>query len=313
MKLSVKKLHVFVAIIMAVICITVGLSLADFNSIIGKADADTNAPIEDDFDYGISDDPTGGNSSGSSSSGGNSSKLVFTNAWQAYNYALAMEKKHKNYREYLWTVHGDAESFPVTIDYTGKRKIYDNLSEIYVVNGVETIIDVGNLGINIGAGKTFTSYTCFDLANGFVQISPTNIHSMKEEYEKYRITTYEIPYVINSSTAKAYLKDDPSKRYYELDMTLNSKAWGTYQEVLKDVIGNVEGLPKIQSIDIVIKIDKTTGRFISFDSTEKYSLVYNYNGIKASVAASGKVFVKYNYNKDISGNVAEMRQRVGLQ
>lgn len=312
MKLSVKKLHIFVAIIMAVICITVGFSLADFNSTIGKADADSNLPIEDDFDYGIPDGSKDENSSNGMLSG-STSKINFTNAWQAYNYALAMEKKCKSYREYLWTVHGDAESFPVTIDYTGKRKIYDNLSEIYVVNGVETIIDVGNLGINIGAGKTFTSYTCFDMANGFVQISPTNIHSMKEEYERYKITTFQIPYIINSSTAKAYLKDDPSKRYYELNVTLNSKSWGTYQEVLKDVIGNVDGLPKIQSIDVVIKIDKSTGRFISFDSTENYSLVYNYNGIKASVSASGRIFVKYNYNKDISANVAEMRQKVGLQ
>lgn len=312
MKLSVKKLHIFVAIIMSIICITVGLSLADFNSVIGKADADSNLPIDDDFDYGISDGADDENLSSGTTSG-SSTKLNFTNAWQAYNYALEMEKKYKSYREYLWTVHGDAESFPVTIDYTGKRKIYDNLSEIYVVNSVETIIDVGNLGINIGAGKTFTSYTCFDFVNNLVQLSPTNIHSLEEELKRYKITTYQIPYIINSSTAKAQLKDDPSKKYYEVDLTLNSKSWGTYQEVLKDTIGSLEELPKIQSITVVVKIDKSTGRFISFDSTEKYSIVYNYNGIKADVQASGKVFVKYNYTKDISSGVQEMRQKVGLQ
>lgn len=313
MKLSIKKLNGYVAFILAVICITVGLSLIDFNALISKTDAEENqTTIDDDLnndknqeDYDDELPNQGGTTL--------PTKLVFENAWQAYNYALEMEKKSKSYREYLWTVHGDAEKFPVTIDYTGKRKIYDNLTEIYVINGVQTVIDVGNLGINIGAGKTFTSYTCFDMVNQMVQLAPDRRHSLQEDIDRYKITTYQIPYIINKNTAKAYLKDDPTKKYYEIQMTLNSKAWGTYQSVLKDVVGDVEGLPKISSITIVIKINKTTGRFISFDSTENYSLVYNYNGIKANINAKGKVFIKYNYTKDISKDVSDMRHRVGLE
>lgn len=314
MKLSIKKLNGYVAFILAVICITVGLSLIDFNALISKTDAEENqTTIDDDLnndknqeDYDDDELPNQGGTT-------LPTKLVFENAWQAYNYALEMEKKSKSYREYLWTVHGDAEKFPVTVDYTGKRKIYDNLTEIYVINSVQTVIDVGNLGINIGAGKTFTSYTCFDMVNQMVQLSPDRRHSLQEDIDRYKITTYQIPYVINKNTAKAYLKDDPTKKYYEIQMTLNSKAWGTYQSVLKDVVGDVEGLPKISSITIVIKINKTTGRFISFDSTESYSLVYNYNGIKANINAKGKVFIKYNYTKDISKDVSDMRHRVGLE
>ena len=312
MKLSIKKLNAYVAFILAVICITVGLSLIDFNALISRTDAEesqttinpdqNNDNNQDDYEEELQ------------SQGGTTlpTKIVFENAWQAYNYALEMEKKSKSYREYLWTVHGDAEKFPVTVDYTGKRKIYDNLTEIYVINSVQTIIDVGDLGINIGAGKTFTSYTCFDMVNQMVQLSKNNRHTLQEDIDKYKITTYQIPYIINKNTAKAYLKDDPTKKYYEVQMILNSKSWGTYQTVLKDVVGNVDGLPKISSITIVIKISKATGRFISFDSTESYSLVYNYNGIKANIQAKGKVFIKYNYTKDISKDVADMRHRVGM-
>ena len=159
MKLSIKKLNAYVAFILAVICITVGLSLIDFNALISRTDAEesqttinpdqNNDNNQDDYEEELS------------SQGGTTlpTKIVFENAWQAYNYALEMVKKSKSYREYLWTVHGDAEKFPVTVDYTGKRKIYDNLTEIYVINSVQTIIDIGDNRINKRAGKTITTYT----------------------------------------------------------------------------------------------------------------------------------------------------------
>ena len=95
MKLSIKKLNAYVAFILAVICITVGLSLIDFNALISRTDAEesqttinpdqNNDNNQDDYEEELP------------SQGGTTlpTKIVFENAWQAYNYALEMEKKSK--------------------------------------------------------------------------------------------------------------------------------------------------------------------------------------------------------------------------
>ncbi len=328
MRYNKRKLNFMIFFTIFLICITVGLGAADFSGSIGSSDAEQGEDIVDDGeivlppDDGLSDDVNDGSQGGSDENGGGQTSdnpqnipeltIKFNNAWAAWNYALQMDEKYKSYVSYYQTIKGKADSYPVNVDVTISRDIYKDISQIYVVNTAKTNIDVLDGFVDLGSGKNYTSYTCFDLENGIVS-TPNDQTTMEEYQSVHSIFTYEIPYIINQSTvSNAYLTNSYKKSYYEVTFVLNSKAWSVYAEVVKGEVG-IQDTPSFNSITVTAKISKQYGTFISISATENYSIDYRYGSIVASCTCSGSSNMSFNYFVKLDNNIAAIKDKIGLE
>lgn len=328
MRYNKRKLNFMIFFTIFLICITVGLGTADFSGSIGSSDAEQGEDIVDDGeivlppDDGLFDDVDDDSQGGSDENGGGQTSnnpqnipeltIKFNNAWAAWNYALQMDEKYKSYVSFYQTIKGKADSYPVSVGVTISRNIYKDISQIYVVNTAKTNIDVLDGFVDLGSGKNYTSYTCFDLENGIVS-TPNNQTTMEEYRSVHSIFTYEIPYIINQSTvSNAYLTNSYKKSYYEVTFVLNSKAWSVYAEVVKGEIG-IQDTPSFNSITVTAKISKQYGTFISIAATENYSIDYRYGSIVASCTCSGSFNMSFNYFVKLDNNIAAIKDKIGLE
>lgn len=312
MKFNKRKFNLILCFVMALICVTVAFSSVAIENPLNRINAENES--EDNSSDIIEEDKItqNGGSEGSNASqesnkveSGDDETTVsidkapkFKNVWEAYYYALEKDEVISSYQTYEQTVHAEANGYPVTVDFKTTRKIYDQITNISVINSVCTNIDIGNLGVNITDGKTFTSYCNFDVANQTVHEAHHYERSIESAKQDYVMLTYEVPpYIINEKTATASMANAPKKNYYELTFVLKSSAWQNYRYTLQNSIGdNCTQLPTINSITIKVKIDKTYGTFMSFEMTENFEAVYTYGSLDVSLDCVSKVSLKYSYN-----------------
>ena len=303
-----KKVNIFIFFTLALICVAVVLPTINLEIV--------KSPVADASTEDTVDNP-GSSDSNISESFEGMPKLTsqFRNAWTAYNYAVKMSETYPAYMAYTQNINATALD-TVTVKVSVSRTIINNLNQIYAINNSRTEIDASKVGIDLsGKARNYIAYTHFDFVNDHVQglgYSEGTIENYKKNHNGVMLHT--LPYIINSDTvAKTNLKNDPSVDYYTVTLTLNSKAWKTYTEVIKTEIGkeSVTSGPYINSIDVVCKIDKTYGTFKSITSTEKYKLEYTVAaGISAEVECTGGITLTYNYKKDLTDLINQYHSKI---
>ena len=328
MSYNKRKLNFMIFFTIFLICITVGLGTADFSGSIGSSDAEPGDEIVDDSeivvppDEDLSGDVGDGSQPGSGESGGGQTSnnyqnipeltIKFNNAWTVWSYAIKMDEKYKSYVSFYQTIKGEAAGYPVSVDVTLKRDIYKDISQVYVVNNAKTNINVLEGFIDVGNGKNYTSYTCFDAQNNLVT-TPDYKTTMDEYYAGHYVFTYELPYIINQNTvSSAYLTSNYKKSYYEVTFVLNSKAWANYAYAVKGEIGGKD-LPSFSSITVTAKISKQYGTFISISATENYSINYEYGAINANVSCQSNLTMSFNYFSNFDSNVGKIKDIIGIK
>ena len=328
MRYNKRKLNFMIFFTIFLICITVGLGTADFSGSIGSSDAEPGDEIVDDSeivvppDEDLSGDVGEGSQPGSGESGGGQTSnnyqnipeltVKFNNAWTVWNYAIQMDEKYKSYVSFYQTIKGEAAGYPVSVDVILKRDIYKDISQVYVVNNAKTNINVLEGFIDVGNGKNYTSYTCFDAQNNLVT-TPDHKTTMDEYYAGHHVFTYELPYIINQNTvSSAYLTSNYKKSYYEVSFVLNSKAWANYAYAVKGEIG-AKDLPSFSSITVTAKISKQYGTFISISATENYSMNYEYGAINANVSCQSNLTMSFNYFSNFDSNVGKIKDIIGIK
>ena len=239
--------------------------------------------------------------------------LIFTNAWAAFNYANKKNSELKSYVVFNQKGHAVAKilGVPIDVNVSVNRKIYNDIDEVYALTDVNTMFDIGNLGIDVSMYKSFDSLTMFDLKHNYV-IDISDWHEPLTDYlEKNGITIYQIPYEISRETATVVggLVNNPKSPYYEITMNLKPKAWEKYLKALKAII-KIEEYPEIESITVKIKIDKKYGTFHSIEAEEKYSFNYNYSGMTFKLQTEGRIAMKFNYWADISSAVEKYSDQI---
>lgn len=306
-----KKVNIFIFLTIALICVAVILPNLNLEVVTQHSSADSTLDEEliDELE----------NNSGSiSESFAGMPKLTsqFTNAWQAYNYALKMSEEYPAYIKYVQTIDGNALN-TVGVKVTVSRIILNDVENIYARNEAKTEIDASKVGIDLSdKAVKYISYTHFDFVNDHVQ-SPNWSQGTIEDYKESHndVILHTLPYIINESTVsgRPSLQNDPSSDYYKVTMTLNSKAWATYIKVLKAEIGesSVTGGPNISSIVVEFRIDKTYGTFRQVIAKENYDLVYTVGaGLSATVTCEGTIKMTYSYKTDISTQVEEYYNKI---
>lgn len=304
-----KKVNIFIFFTLALICVAVVLPTLNLEIVKSPvADASTEDTVNnpDSSDSNISESFEG------------MPKLTsqFRNAWTAYNYAVKMSETYPAYMAYTQNINATALN-AVTVKVSVSRIILNNINQIYTRNDSKTVIDASKVGIDLsGKAKNYISYTHFDFVADHVQArgySEGTIENYKKNHNDVMLHT--LPYIINADTvAKTNLKNDPSVDYYTVTLTLNSKAWKNYTQVIKNEIGKtaVTGGPDISSIVVECKIDKTYGTFKSISSKEKYTLEYTVEGVgvSAEVECTGGITLTYNYKKDLTDLINQYHSKI---
>ncbi len=293
---------------MLLICLVVGFSCIDFST---NSIDNINAEEGDGVDAG------GGNaeienteSDVSDLSHAETPELDkrFKSAYDAYLYALNMTKKYTNKVTYSQQVTTKADTIlgTVSVDVSIGREIYNDKSLTYATNNVKTVVFIGTTQL-MGLGSNSSAYDYIDNDKGLIY----GKESLEDFYKREGITIFEIPYDITPKTATMNFKDEPLKDYYELKMTLKPEAYSRYIRSVKNGVGTKE-YPKVKSIIVTVKIDKTYGYFRSITSNEVYDVEYDYSGIIFKATCSSKITMVYNFNKDYSKAIGNMRENCGL-
>lgn len=237
--------------------------------------------------------------------------VVFANAWAAFNYAMKMYEKYPCYITYSQKIDGGAANLPVTVDASISRKIYNDVSEIYVINKPNTVVDIADLGIDKNVGVSYESHTYINLKQDFAQMVSGKAMDMETYRNVNVLLTYEIPYLINKSTVTLIggLVNNANADYYEIQMELKPAAYQTYIKAMKKSIG-LDDLPNIISSRLTIRIDKKTGTFKSISSVEKIEASYTYEGITAKVVATTKLTMKFDYSYKVEKKINEIKEKI---
>lgn len=309
------KFYVCVVVIMALIVVTASSVLifpATKDSIInveGEAEEENNEFLEPDLP---SEGEVVEGEENEETPQIQQTNIKFTNAWQAFNYAMTMYEKYPCYMTYYQKIDGSAAAYPVTVDATITRKIYNNISGIYVVNKPNTKIDVANLGIDLQVGSTFESHTYFDIKNNLVYGLTGGVSDLTEHKNYFILTTYDLPYKINRKTAEVIGGLVNKTDYYEFQMELKADAYEKYIQAMKNSIGLTD-VPKMSKNPILtIRIDKKTGTFKSISAVEEIKTNYQYGSISAAVVATSKLTLTFNYSVDVSKKVNEIKKSLNI-
>lgn len=311
------KFYICVAVIMALIVITASsvfifpVAKEPIVNVEGETDLKTDEFLEPDLpseDEGVE----GGTTEEAPQI--QQTNIKFTNAWSAFNYAMKMFEKNPCYMTYYQKIDGKAQAYPVTIDATITRKIYNGISGIYVVNKPNTKIDVANLGIDLQVGSTFESHSFFDIDNNLVYMLNGGVSDLTEHKNHHILTTYELPYIINRKTAEVVggLVNKSNVDYYEFQMELKADAYEKYVQAMKNSIGLTE-VPKMSKNPVLtIRIDKKTGTFKSISSVEEIQTNYVYSGITAAVTATSKLTLTFDYTVNVSKKLSEVKKGLNI-
>lgn len=310
MKFNKKKFNFIVCFVL--ILISAAVAFAGISSNVGKISADNEAlefPMDDLFDSSIGDETSNEdstnneessgsqNGSGQSSTVENAKTLKFTNAWEAYYYALDLSKTTPCYEVNTQTIKAESTSLPVKVFFKETKYVANKLSEVALVNVGATVFDVSI--ITIEPDGPYTTYAYYNFDKQYGSTHREYMLTMDQIREKEPILQYEIPYVLNEQTADAQISCPPKKDYYEIKMTLKPSSWKNYKKTLmKALEGYCKEEPTVNSATITIRIDKKTGLFKSYQSNESFIGTVSYESLNAEVEGTGCKTIQYYYNSE---------------
>ena len=325
MQYNKRKFNFIIFFTIFLICLTVGLGTADFDSML-SSDAERDDIIievedsENKEDANIEEDNTNDDNTNLPTIDNNENTLnyqnipklttTFNNAWVAWNYAINIDKSFKSSVDYDQIINVSAIDGIVKAKSTIDREIYNQLTKIYVKNSPETLVEALSFEVKKTVGYNF--YNCFDMIEQKVFRKDQSVLTFDEYLEGNKCFTFDLPYVINKNTVSSIsLINNYKKSYYEINMTLNSKSWDKYSQSIKAGIGLKEE-PEIQEIVLTVKINKEYGTLISLQAKEKYKEVYTYDGIDINCDGNGMLYMEWDYFNPFDDKAEKIKEVINL-
>lgn len=225
----------------------------------------------------------------------------FSNSWQALMYSLNLLE------DYNHSISSTQMVEAGTMGITGVQKINKNIYNVDGKSYIKAVADGSKVPMNYG--ENYTEFAVIDETTiGIKRIGGDAISQSLTSYEnEYGIIPNALPYLLNKTTIEklSSLSNNPDLSYYEITATLNAKAWNGY---LKSIAksGGEGSNPKMASIVLKIKIDKTYGTIKSVTATETYTI----NRMGMTADAVSNINYNFTYCQDYSVKVAEIESGV---
>ena len=230
--------------------------------------------------------------------------VTFTNGWVALNYALGLLEDN----DYKITFSQQIEAKDTTFNQGGIQKINKEIYNVGGIGYVKTVADGSD--IPLGMGENYTDYIVVNSSSVDYKRDGGNLttSSIDDYLAKYGYLPNGIPYTLNMSTASLsfnIVRPKNGSAYYELNLTLNSKAWAGYLVGL-EATGGEGSNPQMQSIVLTIRIDKDYGYITSLTATEKYTIK------RASFTANSNstVMMQFSYYGDFQSKADEIKSQL---
>lgn len=293
MGFSKKKFNIFLCLTLVLISVVVACSTIDFSTpnqdiSIDQADAEINPGTSDQTGSGSSNE---GSNSTSNANGLQKVNQSFSSGAQALSYALGLLNKYDYRMIKKQAVDAKAGSIG------GIQKVDE---WIYNVGGkayVKSVADGSD--VPAGQGENYVEYKKIDGSNITIKRNGLSSQPVSQYLSVYGVMPNVLPYDMNAAVKTVpLLKDDPSKSYYVLTVSLNSSCWKEYVKNL--TASNGGSGPSMKSISLSIKIDKTYGCINSITATENYEI--SRGGFAANAVGTISYVFDYagNYGSAIS-------------
>ena len=295
MGFNIKKYNIVICFTIVLICLTVVFSSVDFSSKLkdptqldaGSINADTEEP-------GLEDN-------NSSSTNANSLGMPKLSNLSNIGYLLNAIEMLEKY-DYGLTVSSTIEGKSMGV--TGIQSLTSYIYKCGDTSYVYT--DADGSKIPMGYGETYKEY--MKINDSEISIKRDGSSIKTQNLTSYLSTHGErpdkLPFTLNSDTVKMTAKNNPSETYIELTLTLKPEAWTNYLLQLKANGGDGSN-PKINSITLTLKINKTYGYLISVNSEESYNITRS--GMTASTSA--KVNYSFKYSNDNTSSIEEINNQ----
>lgn len=176
--------------------------------------------------------------------------------------------------------------------------------DIYVIDGVAYVKSVADgKDVPMNYGENYTEYVKVDANNIIINRDGAMSTQSASSYSStYGLLPNEIPYQFDLSASASFGK---KTNYYEIVKTLTPKEYSKYKKSL--AINGGEGSdPKISSIEVTIRINKTYGYIESITATEKYTI--KRAGMEAS--ATSKISMKFSYSTVNLSKIEEIENKL---
>lgn len=230
--------------------------------------------------------------------------ITFTNGWTALNYALNLLKDN----DYKISLSQQVDAKDTTFNQGGIQKIN---KEIYNVGGIGYVKVVADgSGVPLGMGENYTDYIVVNQNLVDYRRAGQNLttSSVDDYIVKNGYLPNEIPYKLNMSTASlsfSVVRPNNGRAYYELNLTLNSKAWAAYLVGL-EATGGEGSNPQMQSIVLKIRIDKDYGYITSITANEKYTISRG----SFTANSNSTVVMQFSYFGDFQSKADEIKSQL---
>lgn len=293
MEFNKRKFNIIVTLTICLICIVVVFASADFSAV-----TNVNPTTSEAEEQQTGEENESGEEQESSTLP--SKKLpIFTNGWTAYNYAL---EQHKKLDSKIAITQSVIAAAPVVGDVT------QNISkQIYCVGGVYYVKLTTTCANSFG--ENYVEY--YVVSNGSISTKRDGgniFNSTTKEYISANgVLPSEIPYLINVSTATLEFSNKSSESTYKLTFTLKESGYKNYLKNVGVTAGDGSNPAFTSPVKVVVRINKTTGRFASMSTVETYEI--SRMGFRIDCTTNNKMI--FTYSGDNSTAVNEIKKVLG--
>lgn len=291
MEFESKKFNFIIISILVLICVVIVFCSVDIktndNEQMGQIDADNN------FD---NSEENNDNMQGESEDIGMPELPGQLNGKSQLIYALDLLNKYNYKVDITQSIYGESGGFG------GTQQL--KFSSYYIDNIYYGKIVADGSDIPLGKGETYTMYYKYD--DNYITINKNNSLNtgMINDYLNYNgVMPGQIPYNFDKITTSVL--NDPNASYYEISLTLNSSNWDNYLRYLS-ANGGTGSNPKINSINLTLKINKKYGYIISISCMEKYEI--SRSGFRASTTAT--INYKFTYGNNFEQEINDIKGKL---
>ncbi len=290
MEFESKKFNFIIVSILILICVVVVFCSVDIKSIdngqMGQIDADNDNIQDNDDEIQIDNTEEIGMPELPGQLNGKAQLVYALDLLNKYNYKVDISQ----------SIYGEAGGF-------GGTQLL-KFSSYYINNVYYGKIVADGSDIPLGKGETYTMYYKYD--DEYITVNKNdNLNTgVINDYLNYNgVMPGQIPYNFEGTTTSVL--NDPNASYYEISLTLNSDNWNNYLKYLS-ANGGTGSNPKINSVNLTLKINKKYGYIISISCTEKYEI--SRSGFRAKTTAT--INYKFTYGNNFEKEINEIKLKL---
>lgn len=296
MEFNKRKFNIVVVFTVCLICLVVVFASVDFSAVsdsdsISNTTADSEEEIvqETEEDVIVEEVKT--------------DKVPSISAktqWQCLNYAANLLSK-TNYK-LTWTQSINA------VAKIGGIEVKQAISKTVFKAGDKSYTKLTSSGYG---EYNFTDYGYVSAETSVIinrNKSSNNVYNYNNYISEFGFTPAQLPYVLNQSTCKiTKILNDAMVDYYTLEVTINEKGYENYLKSIGKTAGEGSN-PKINSLNLSIKISKEYGRITSIVAREKYEI-----SVMGGASCDSTVRIAISYgNYSNTAGVSEIKSVLGV-